>query len=422
MSQLAVAALSSVWADPEQPSIPTPSSSTAPSDSSSESTKPTKNSKKASAKKAKVPIRNLLEESKIQSYLDHIAETSNTVTLADVARLRPSRHSDATTPEYENEYNALVDRLSSSFSKKQLKMFGEMMGVKQNLKGSTKKHYAVRIIEGAWNWPSLTEIQQKKRDWSEVNYKYGANLHALSRKYNVHVGFSTKPQLSLNAEGLLGDLKQLEEHIRLFKEDIAEDYHNLSSEKPISAALLQRISRLSGAFTEQFGKGQIRISFKKSEPRTVFIAKRLVTHILCDMETASGSILAHVPPEAPSSATPSLSLLPHNYALYPFLSSRSLPWNINASGAFRARKSLDEAEFWTWKRTLLIFDKCFFFTLPDRPESQSRIISASLGHILLTPPPSTDVSLNPPLKGPWPISRLLKWVREEHVGRLFMPL
>lgn len=56
------------------------------------------------------------------------------------------------------------------------------------------------------------------------------------------------------------------------------------------------------------------------------------------METASGSILAHVPPEAPSSATPSLSLLPHNYALYPFLSSRSLPWNINASGAFRARK------------------------------------------------------------------------------------
>lgn len=56
------------------------------------------------------------------------------------------------------------------------------------------------------------------------------------------------------------------------------------------------------------------------------------------MESVSrSSILAHVPPEAPSSASV-LSLLPHDYALYPFLSSRSLPWNVKASGAFRARK------------------------------------------------------------------------------------
>lgn len=33
-----------------------------------------------------------------------------------------------------------------------------------------------------------------------------------------------------------------------------------------------------------------------------------------------------------------VTLFPHSYALYPFLSPRALPWTMNNSGAFRIRK------------------------------------------------------------------------------------
>lgn len=150
------------------PSIPTPPLSKAPLDVSSE---PKKKSKKSSAKKPKVPIRNLLDESKIQTYLDEIAETSNTVTLTDITRLRPSGHSNPHTEAYATEHQALVNRLCTSFSMEQLQKFGKMMEIERYPRGKTKDYYAIRIIEGAWKWPSLTEMQEKKRDRSEVDYK-----------------------------------------------------------------------------------------------------------------------------------------------------------------------------------------------------------------------------------------------------------
>lgn len=156
------------------PSIPTSSPSTAPLDASPE---PKKKSKKASAKKPKVPVRNLLDESKIQTYLDEIAETSNTVTLTDIIRLRPSGHSNPHTEAYATEHQALVNRLCSSFSMKQLERFGQMMEIERYSRGKTKDDYATRIIEGAWKWPSLTEMQEKKRDRIEVDHKCVSDLH-----------------------------------------------------------------------------------------------------------------------------------------------------------------------------------------------------------------------------------------------------
>ncbi|KAJ3868742.1 hypothetical protein EV359DRAFT_77385 [Lentinula novae-zelandiae] len=426
-------------------SVPNSSTSTAISvtspDALSEHQKAKKELKSSDATKSKGPSRNLLEESKIQSYLDHIAETGNTVTLADITRLRPNVHSDPETPEYEEEYNALIDRLCRSFSKKQLYSFVKMLEIEGSRRGSAKRHSAVQIVEDGWNWPSLAKMKARKRDWSEVLSQYGANLHALSNKYNIHIGFTTRP-LSLNAEGLRGALKQLEKHITFVKEDIVEEYYGLSFEKPIPAELLHRISRLSGAFTETFGEGQIRISYRKSDPRrAAFIAKRLLTHVLCDLETVTGSsILVHIPPEVPESTPIPLAMFPSSYALYPFLSTRSLPWNVNASGAFRARKvaewiginpmedvqksgglELGRGQVLDMEGNTADLRQKLFSHFPEPSGSNSRVVSASFGHVLLTPPPSSHASFIPPLQGSWPLSNLSRWIRERHIGRLFTP-
>ncbi|KAJ3879080.1 hypothetical protein F5051DRAFT_326654 [Lentinula edodes] len=444
-------------------SVPNSSTTTAVSVTSSDA--PTKHQKakkelkSLDATKLKGPSRNLLEESKIQSYLDHIAETGNTVTLADITRLRPNIHSDPETPEYEEEYNALIDRLCRSFSKKQLYSFVKMLEIEGSRRGSAKRHSAVQIVEDGWNWPSLAKVKARKRDWSEVLSQSfpldprqsflilgkgasfdGANLHALSNKYNIHIGFTTRP-LSLNAEGLRGALKQLEKHITLVKEDIVEEYYGLSFEKPILAELLHRISRLSGAFTETFGEDKIRISYRKSDPRAAFIAKRLLTHVLCDVQFfMTFSILVHIPPEAPKSTPVPLAMFPSSYALYPFLSTRSLPWNVTASGAFRARKvaewiginpmedvqksgglELGRGQVLDMEGNTADLRQKLFSHLPEPSGRNSRVVSASFGHVLLTPPPSSNASFIPPLQGSWPLSNLSRWIRERHIGRLFTP-
>ncbi|KAF5390298.1 hypothetical protein D9757_002832 [Collybiopsis confluens] len=446
------------------------------SDTSSDTIPGVKKSEKGKAKSKKAPSRNMLEDSKILNYLAEIAESRHSLTLEDIGRLRPERHSSPETSQYEEEYNALVDKLCRSFSRKQLTNLVEMLEIEGPGGHAAKQLFAIQIIEGSWGWPSLTDVQAKKRDWSETrseliffSHPYGStpiishswkrlviscrisdqllirkidgsNLHALSRKYNIHIGFSTNP-LSLNVEGLRGALKQIREHITSFKEDIEEEFYALTSDQPIPTELLQRISRLSGVFTERFGEGKIRLSYLRSDVQAAFIAKRLITHVVCEMETKSrGTILAHIPPNAPLSSSVPLSLFPHHYALYPFVSSRSLPWNINASGAFRARKvaewigsnstedvqksgglELGRGRTLDMEENPADIRQQLFQALPEPSEGRSRDILATVGHILLIPPPSDLSSLRPPIDGTWSIFKLLKWIREEHIDRLFMP-
>lgn len=104
--------------------------------------------------------------------------------------------------------------------------------------------------------------------------KDGADLLSLSKQYNVHISFSAHP-LSLKVEGLRGALDRLSKHIVEFKkvrsvscghpefcahpsvQNIEEKIFMLPAKKAISPDLLQRISRLSGAFTENLGGGLV---------------------------------------------------------------------------------------------------------------------------------------------------------------------
>jgi len=113
------------------------------------------------------PRRNLLEQTKVQDYLDFVASTNNTVALADIERCRPPEHGAPGTPKYENDYNSLLDTLVRSFSTKQLRQFLHLYQLGLPRK-RTKWHYAMSIIERQWGWPSLSEIQEQHRDWTQV--------------------------------------------------------------------------------------------------------------------------------------------------------------------------------------------------------------------------------------------------------------
>ncbi|KAK1224398.1 hypothetical protein PQX77_012694 [Marasmius sp. AFHP31] len=411
------------------------------------STSPTKTKKTKRAPKA--PTRNLLEETKVEEYLAEIAASKDLITLEDLTRLRPKKHSNPSTPEYEVEYNQLLDRIQQAFNRKQLIHFVDLFGIPRP-KRQTKPAYAVHIIEQAWGWPSLTEVQKRRRDWSEVEEEFfglnppqsflflgkdGSDLLALSREYNVHVTFSSNP-LGLKVEGVRGALEHLRSHISALKEEIDEDTLILPTNEPINTSLLQRVSRISGAFAENFRPQEIRISYKRSNPRSAFVAKRLATQASCltSNSVPLPSILTHIPPGATSSTPIPISMFPHSYALYPFLSSRTIPWLLDAKSTFRLRKvgewlgveaTEDVAKTGGLRqgrgRVLDLQEKdvdireLVLKSFTHDPKCQ-REVTAIMGHLLL---PSPQASMIPPLKGSWPLSKATKWMSNHPAKHIF---
>ncbi|KIK40011.1 hypothetical protein CY34DRAFT_289306 [Suillus luteus UH-Slu-Lm8-n1] len=234
--------------------------------------------------------RNPLEPTRVDLYLASIHAAGLEPTLDDIERCRPKRHSSPESSKYAEEYNNLSDTLCRSFSKEQLRKFTELYNLDPIWTRCSRRkvEYAESIIEKQWNWPSLKEIERRQRDRTEVVIKTfsvtpsqlflilgkdGADLLQLSMQYNVHISLASNP-LALRVEGLRGTMKQLTEHLSELKKGIIDEIVELPSKQPIRQDLVQRISRLAGAYVENLGhKGKIRICAKDTDKMDT--AKRL---------------------------------------------------------------------------------------------------------------------------------------------------
>jgi hypothetical protein len=130
-------------------------------------------SKKSRATKLEnmAPPKDPLAATGLELYLKEIRDSSPDPTLLDIERCRPDGHTgNVESPQYADEYNALVDKLCRSFSRQQLREFNIML--KLNLRATATKHQlAESIIEKQWKWPSLKEVQKRHRDRTEISVK-----------------------------------------------------------------------------------------------------------------------------------------------------------------------------------------------------------------------------------------------------------
>ncbi|KAK0208383.1 hypothetical protein DFS33DRAFT_1484746 [Desarmillaria ectypa] len=415
---------------------------------------PPKASKRKPTKKKKqdvLPRKTVLEESRVHSHLASLRATKGVLTLDELERHKPSGLAHPESPQYEEQYSELHNLLLRSFTNKQLVQFIRLSG--SNLPLSRDKNsLATIILEEAWNLPSLSQIKKDKKERTETGSRTypldrrqsflilgndGADLLALSTKYKVQMSFSSNP-LSLKVSGLRVHLNQLSEHILRFKESIHDEIYQLPTKLPIRADLLQRVSRLAGAFTENIENGMIRISYKVDQPQALVHAKRLATRASCEsLSNPERSVLVHIPPGIPSSTPVPLSMFPHTYSLYPFLSPRSVPWTSNGGGSFRIRRVGEWLGISSREDLLksggLVMGRGTILTKEEEKEDirqmlknvvgldETKIVTASFGHILLNTTPSAKTTLAPPLKGNWPLADILKWMREHTVPRTFSP-
>jgi hypothetical protein len=169
VSHAALATLSFPKSSLQKTELPSPGPSHAP-----EKAKPEKGSRAPRETKAGQPTplqsRNPLEPTRVDLYLASIHAAGLEPTLDDIERCRPKRHSSPESSKYAEEYNTLLDTLCRSFSKDQLRKFTELYQLDPIWTRSSRRkvEYAESIVEKQWNWPSLKELERRKRDRTEV--------------------------------------------------------------------------------------------------------------------------------------------------------------------------------------------------------------------------------------------------------------
>lgn len=140
--------------------------------------------------------KNPLDPTRLDRYLASIRAADLKPTLGDVERCKPESFSRPDSPRYAAEYTHLLETLCRSFSKDQLRHFTELYQLDPIWTRSSRRktEYAESIIEKAWGWPSLKEIERKRRDTTEVLVKCKpCSLSCGSTSMNCVAAFSVTP-------------------------------------------------------------------------------------------------------------------------------------------------------------------------------------------------------------------------------------
>ncbi|KAI6044928.1 hypothetical protein EDC04DRAFT_2637621 [Pisolithus marmoratus] len=380
--------------------------------------------------------KSFLDFTKVENYLTSIRSAGLQPTIEDIEGFRPARHSRPGTKKYANEYRDLLGTLCRAFSKDQLRNFIELYKLDPwwSRAKRRKVEYAESIIEQGWGWPSLKELEERHVDRTEVISKSfpmtpselfiilgkdGADLLQLSIQYNVHISLVPDP-LALHVEGLRGALKQLTEHIDTLRKDIKDEIFELPTRRSIPQALIQHISRMAGAYVENYGDGG-KVKIFSRDDSNMRTAQRLATRASMEASLLKGwdaqvKVLCYEPPVSKSGSLAPASM-PYYYSAYPFLSPTPFPWTMHTGSAFRIRRTAD------W---LGLNSQEDITRTGGLLNNEGQFIDftgfARLGHLLLSPgEDSRPRSLLPPLRGRMPLRKILRWLQTVRPPMVFVP-
>lgn len=107
---------------------------------------------------------------KVDVFLASLKTTGSEPSLEDLERSRPREYAHPESMLYAKQYNGVIEHLGRSFTKEQLRRFGESYKLDPRLWRSSRRKvdYARAIVENAWGWPSLRDIEKKKREKTEI--------------------------------------------------------------------------------------------------------------------------------------------------------------------------------------------------------------------------------------------------------------
>ncbi|KZV93513.1 hypothetical protein EXIGLDRAFT_43467 [Exidia glandulosa HHB12029] len=371
-----------------------------------------------------------------ETFLRSLEDTPQDPTLEDLDRFKPTAWPDQlSSQEYETAWNSAVDSVCKSFSRDQLRAMAAEIAHDVPLP-ERKIACARLVIERSWGWKNPADIAREEKMRFKVHARSynlapselflllghgGRDLLRLSVELQVRVSVvPAADALSLRVEGLTAALNNMDAEIKAMKETVCAEELSDPFAGGIPHDLIQRISKLSNAFLEPIGNGKVLISAKRAVD--VATAKRLVIRAAAiDLRESSIPTLFHLPPQELGLA------FQRKYALYPFLSPRTLLWTMGTGGAFRARRvsewlggDSDYTEMQGLYKGKVVNDEGesvdlmsrLFDMVPKLAPGAQRLITARTGNLLFTSRTSTAqrASLSTPLEDPAFFHDVLRWV------------
>lgn len=206
---------------------------------------------------------------KIETFLQRIESEKDTLTLVDAERYNTPTIPDTRSPQYEVEYNQVMNNLIRSFSMLNLRKIFDLYKLPHlPISRQTKVPYVQAILEH-WGWTPIAVVRDTLLDetkasesrefrllriWFALTPSFlcpgiplrveeafllmgkgenfsltfisfhrkpmvcidGAELLSLAKRYAVNLSFSDHP-MALKAKGLQGSLKRLEGYLKSFK-------------------------------------------------------------------------------------------------------------------------------------------------------------------------------------------------------------
>ena len=133
-------------------------------------TEPTSSTARRTPPSESTPAPNRKGGPKVGAYLASLQTAGSQPSLEDLERGRPREYAHPESTVYAKQYNEVMEHLGRSFSKEQLRQFGEKYQLDPRLWRAHRRKvdYARAIVENAWGWPSLRDIEKRKREKTEV--------------------------------------------------------------------------------------------------------------------------------------------------------------------------------------------------------------------------------------------------------------
>jgi len=346
-------------------------------------------------------------------------------------------------------YEKTAGLISRSFTKLQLEQLLSQLGI--TVQKGEKKDTHVKLLLENWRMPPPVKVEEEVEDeLAERDFPLlpselfllmgtdGSDLLRLSHTYQARLTPIPNP-LRLRAYGKSDALENMAAEIESRKANMISRTWKLECSAGVRSDLIQTISRISGAFIENAGEAEVRVTALDEESAEV--ARRLAERAGIEARDAvRRPILAHIPPrDEPSAGLHSHLSRQNHYALYPFLVPGILPWTMGYSNPFRVRRvgdwftedqratsspSISSGRWCSNDGTSKTLREALLGGLPALPLGFSRTVCATAGYNLVSAPGSQSlarVSLVPPIRELFNFDTFMNWLTAGNGSTTFLP-
>ncbi|KAG8834245.1 hypothetical protein FRC17_009321 [Serendipita sp. 399] len=285
-----------------------------------------------------------LHKSRIEEFLEELdTSREDGPSLDDLLDMKPAPPAGPGSATYAEEYENGLKRVLRAFKTGQMpKLVNKAGYTGERLPNS--RDMAQFLIEKSWDWPPPHEVKRRLKESIEIVTEevtvspaillllIAENPHIfsdLSTQFSLKLSLGRSPQPTISAQGLRQGISELKEYLEVKIQQTVSTSMNIYTGRRVSSSLMQMVIRRAKAYVEVLSTGVLKITAFTDE--ALQRAERMIRRSLelIDYELAI-PVIAQMPPPSAGGST-------SEFAYYPFLPAKSVPYILEKRQLFRLK-------------------------------------------------------------------------------------